>query len=85
MSSFVFHFDGHPIQAQTGQTIAIALWAAGIRKLRTSTVQHEPRGMFCGMGVCQECVVSVDGRQRESCMTFAHPGMSVSSVSNVQS
>lgn len=78
MSSFTLFFNGKPVEASPGQTIAAALWAAGIRSLRTSAVRGEPRGMFCGMGVCQECVVWVEGRRRESCLTPVQPGMSVS-------
>jgi predicted molibdopterin-dependent oxidoreductase YjgC len=82
MNPLKFQFDGKPVHAESGQTIAAALWAAGIRTLRLSTVRGEPRGMFCGMGICQECVVWIDGRRRESCLTIVQPGLSVSSASN---
>jgi aerobic-type carbon monoxide dehydrogenase small subunit (CoxS/CutS family) len=78
MTSFVFHFNGKPVQALPDQTIAMALWVAGIRSLRTSARLREPRGTFCGMGVCQECVVWIDGRRCESCLTRVRPGLSVS-------
>ena len=84
MTSFVFQFNGKPVQATPGQTIASALWSSGIRNLRASAVRGEPRGMFCGMGVCQECVVWMDARRRESCMTLAQPGIAVSSTIDVQ-
>jgi aerobic-type carbon monoxide dehydrogenase small subunit (CoxS/CutS family) len=82
MNPLTFQFDGKPVPAESGQTIAAALWAAGIRALRRSTVRGEARGMFCGMGICQECVVWIDGRRHESCLTIVQPGHSVSSGPN---
>lgn len=57
-----FTFDGRPITAEAGQSIAAALLAAGIRSWRTTRVDGSPRGMFCGIGVCFDCLVTVDGR-----------------------
>jgi aerobic-type carbon monoxide dehydrogenase small subunit (CoxS/CutS family) len=82
MNPLLFYFNGKPIEARSGQTIAMALWNAGIRSLRASARRGEPRGMFCGMGVCQECVVWIDGRRREACMTVVRPDLSVSSTLN---
>jgi D-hydroxyproline dehydrogenase subunit gamma len=76
----IFHFNRQPITAAQGQTVAMALWAAGIRTLKVSAKRGEPRGMFCGMGICQECVVWIDGRRSESCQTIATSGMSVTSL-----
>ena len=56
-------FDGAEIPARRGESIAAALTRAGIFELR------DGRGMFCGMGVCQDCVVEIDGRTRRACMT----------------
>ena len=75
-----FYFNGQTITAREGQTVAMALWASGIRALRTSVGRGQPRGVFCGMGVCQECVVWI-GRQRcEGCLTTVRPELSVSST-----
>ena len=52
--------DGQPLVAYEGETIAIALLAAGRRVLHT-TRGHAPRGVYCNMGVCQSCLVTVDG------------------------
>lgn len=81
MSPMRFYFDGQPFVAGEGQTVAMALWKAGIRELRTSP-REEPRGLFCGMGVCQECVVWIEGRRRESCTTVVGPDLRVSSHAN---
>ena len=60
-----------------GETVAAALTAAGITALRR-TRGGEPRGVFCGMGVCHECLVTVDARPgQRACMTEVREGMSV--------
>jgi hypothetical protein len=48
-----FEFEGARLAGRRGETLAAALTAAGIRELRV-TRAGEPRGVFCGMGVCQE-------------------------------
>src|SRR4249919_1505485 len=53
-------FEGRVIEGRRGETLAAALTAAGIRELRL-TQSEQPRGIFCGMGVCQECLVEIDG------------------------
>lgn len=77
-AELVFTFDDKPIRAFAGESIAVALLAAGIPMLRTSPA-GSPRGMFCGMGVCQECVVMVGGRSVAACQTPARAGLRVSS------
>jgi hypothetical protein len=53
--------DGRAMVALDGQSLAGALHAAGIDVLRRNPVTGEPRGAFCGMGVCFECELTVDG------------------------
>lgn len=74
-----FFFDGEPIAAYEGESVAMALWAAGKHALRTSPKRGDVRGVFCGMGVCQECVVLIEGRRRESCLTIVREGLSIES------
>jgi thioredoxin reductase len=70
-------FDGRPVEARVGESLAAALTAAGIRTLRTTRSDAE-RGIFCGMGVCQDCLVEVDGRPNQrACMTKVERGMTV--------
>ncbi len=70
-------FDGTDIAAMEGQSLAAALTGAGHRKFRV-TAQGKHRGVFCGMGVCQDCLVTVDGTSnRRACMTKAVDGMAV--------
>jgi predicted molibdopterin-dependent oxidoreductase YjgC len=71
-------YDGEPLSALEGQTIAAALLAAGHRAWRVTSRQGEPRGLFCGMGVCFDCLVSVDGRPNvRACQTAVAEGMRV--------
>lgn len=67
--SVAMDFHGHTIRGRPGETLVAALTAAGERELR-ETKAGERRGLFCGMGVCQECLVEIDGRcNLRACMT----------------
>lgn len=70
--------DGRPVSAIPGESLAAALHAAGIRRLRYSPRDGAPRGMFCLMGACQECVIGVDGREVPACQEPVRAGMAVS-------
>jgi hypothetical protein len=73
-----FFFDGEPLAAFEGETVAAALLAAGRRTLRTTALTGTPRGIFCGMGVCFDCLVVIDGEpSRRACITLAAEGMRV--------
>ncbi len=70
--------DGQPIRAFEGESVAVALLASGSRTLRTTARLHEPRGMYCGIGVCFDCVMTVDGRPNvRTCQTPVRAGMRV--------
>ena len=69
--------DGLPVQARAGEALAAALMAAGRLHLRDSPRAGAPRGAFCMMGVCQECLVRVDGALRQSCLLTVRDGMIV--------
>jgi predicted molibdopterin-dependent oxidoreductase YjgC len=73
-----FDFDGRRIPFSTGQSVAAALWAAGVPSWRTTRFGGRPRGLFCGIGVCFDCLVRIDGRADErACLVAARPGMIV--------
>src|SRR5258708_15241035 len=70
-------FDGREIEALPGETIAAALAAAEIVAVRQAR-SGAPRGPFCGMGVCFDCLVTVDGRPNQrACLTKVASGMDV--------
>jgi hypothetical protein len=71
-------FDGRSIPALPGQTIAAALWAEGVLAWRTTRVGGRPRGAFCGIGVCFDCLATVNGRPNQrTCLLPAQPGDTV--------
>lgn len=77
MTERSFTFDGRTIPFRAGQSIAAALTDAGQRALR-ETAKGGTRGIFCGMGVCQDCLVSIDDvPNKRACMTPARAGLAV--------
>jgi glycine/D-amino acid oxidase-like deaminating enzyme len=74
-----FQFDDQRIEALEGETIAAALSAAGITTFR-HTPSGAPRGLFCGMGACFDCVVTINGRiGQRACLIRAADGTQVGS------
>ena len=70
--------DGTPIFAQEGEMIAAALLANGIIINRYTQKRHEPRGVFCGIGKCTDCVMTVDGMPNvRTCITPVKAGMRI--------
>jgi thioredoxin reductase len=69
-------FEGEELDGLEGDTVAAALVDAGRLTCRTGR-SGDPRGVFCGMGICQECVVLVDGIPARACMTAARDGARV--------
>jgi predicted molibdopterin-dependent oxidoreductase YjgC len=73
-----FTFDGAAVPFAPGQTVGAALWAQGVRSWRRTRIAGRPRGLFCGIGVCFDCLVEVDGRPDErACLVLAEPGLVV--------
>lgn len=69
--------DGLAVEAFEGESVAAALAAAGLLRLRGSPRAGTPRGAFCHMGVCQECLVRIDGRLAQACRVAVRDGVSV--------
>jgi len=73
-----FTFDGESISAITGQSVAAALLAANQRALGKTRFNNNERGVFCGIGVCFDCLVVIDGiTNQRACLIEARPGMKV--------
>jgi len=69
-------FDGRNITAHRGQSVGAALVDAGIRSWRTTRKNARPRGLFCGIGVCYDCLITVDGAPNQrACLVPAAEGM----------
>ena len=77
LESFEFTFDGERVAAQTGDTVASALLAAGKLALRETPTTGTARGPFCMMGVCFDCLVRINGETVQGCMVPAMPGLEV--------
>jgi D-hydroxyproline dehydrogenase subunit gamma len=70
--------DGKPIRARIGDTVAAAMLHAGIDHCRTTPVSGAPRAPYCLMGVCFECLVTVDGvGSRQGCLVPVREGMKI--------
>lgn len=73
-----FTLDGAPVAFSPGQTVAAALVAHGVYAWRTTRFNGRPRGVYCGIGVCFDCLLTIDGRDDErACLTLAKDGMDV--------
>ena len=72
------YFEGQPIDAYEGETIVMALHAAGIRVLSYTPNKHRPRGLFCAIGKCASCLMTVNGIPNvRTCITLVEDGMEI--------
>ena len=77
-SSITVYVNGKAMDAHPGETVLSLLFAAGKLQLGKSRKTAQARGCLCGMGVCYECQVTIDGRSGErACMIIVHEGMEV--------
>lgn len=75
-----FSFNDVAVTAQAGQSVAAALLLASDAALRTTPVSGEPRKPYCMMGVCFDCLVTIDGKpNQQACMVTVRAGMQVAS------
>jgi aerobic-type carbon monoxide dehydrogenase small subunit (CoxS/CutS family) len=75
-SEVTLQVNGSPVTVPAGATVAVAMAIAG-QACRTS-VTGEPRGPLCGMGICFECRVAINGQPHwRGCQTLCRPGMDV--------
>ena len=73
-----FTFDGREMRGYEGEPVAAALRAEGVLKHRETARLHKPRGIFCAIGRCTDCVMVVDGvPNTRTCITPLKAGMKV--------
>lgn len=73
-----FELDGKPMEGYEGEPVAMALKAAGVQTHRYTSKNHKPRGIFCAIGRCTDCVMIVDGKPNvRTCVTPLREGMKV--------
>lgn len=69
-------FRGAVVPAEPGQSVAAALVAAGVTDWRTTCRDGRPRGLFCGIGICFDCLITVDGvPDQRACLVAAADGL----------
>ena len=75
---FELEVDGHKVMAHEGETLATVLMAAGINAFAVHASPHAPSRLFCGMGTCRQCLVTIDDLPNcQACRILARPGMKV--------
>lgn len=73
-----FTFRGRPVEAPSGATVAAALIASGVTSFGYRSSNGEPRGPFCMMGCCFDCLVQIDGTPNlQACKVTVQDGMNV--------
>lgn len=77
--------NGNLIDAYEGETVAVALLAAGISPFRLSQKYKEPRSLYCGMGICYECLVTINGlHAQRACITLVQGGMMIETCKELE-
>ena len=76
--------DSRPVAAIEGEPVLAAMLAAGIAVTRRTDKLRSPRGLFCGIGLCTDCMVTIDGTPNvRACTTLVADGMKISSDAGV--
>ena len=76
--TIVVYVEGNPVEVSPNDTAASAALRAGLGFTRTSPVTGEKRAPYCMMGVCFECLMTIDGiASRQACMVPVRPGMRI--------
>ena len=71
------NLDGESVDAFEGESVAAVMMVEGNVAMRTTT-EGQPRGVFCGMGVCFDCLVIIDDvPNTRACMTWVKEGMQI--------
>lgn len=77
-TSVTVTIDGEEVEAVAGEPVLAAVWAGGARALHRTARAGEPRAFFCGIGICFDCLVTIDGEPNvRACMTPVTAGMSI--------
>jgi predicted molibdopterin-dependent oxidoreductase YjgC len=73
------YMDGREVQAFEGDSVLGLLWANGEHDLHRTARTREARGFFCGIGVCFDCLVTIDGKRNvRACLERVKQGMRIS-------
>jgi predicted molibdopterin-dependent oxidoreductase YjgC len=69
--------DGHALTLRDGANLAAELLAAGVMPFRHTPVSGAPRGPFCMMGACFDCLIEVEGTTRQACLMEVAEGLAI--------
>lgn len=73
--------DGRTLAVRPGQSVAAALIDHGVISWRTTRHEQRPRGLFCGIGICFDCLIAIDGvPDQRACLVPVAPGMRVATA-----
>lgn len=76
--TFSVSVDGVPVEARAGDTIAAVLLRTPPHIARHTPVKETPRAPYCLMGVCFDCLATVDGETSvQTCLVSVKPGMRI--------
>jgi len=77
-STLTIFVDDNPFVVDAADTVAAALLGAGVTRFHSSAVTNAPRGPYCMIGVCFECLLEIDGQpDRQACQTQVREGMRI--------
>lgn len=76
------HINGQPVNAAIGETVLSVIQSLGVRQVARNDY-NQISGAYCGMGVCQCCLVKINGRhKRRACQTVVRDGMQIETQVN---
>ncbi|MBL0798718.1 MULTISPECIES: cyanide-forming glycine dehydrogenase subunit HcnA [Pseudomonas] len=76
------HINGQPVTAAIGETVLSVIQSLGVRQVARND-HNQISGAYCGMGVCQCCLVKINGRhKRRACQTVVREGMLIETQAN---
>ncbi|MCX4221598.1 MULTISPECIES: cyanide-forming glycine dehydrogenase subunit HcnA [Pseudomonas] len=76
------HINGQPVTAAIGETVLSVIQSLGVRQVARND-HNQISGAYCGMGVCQCCLVRINGRhKRRACQTVVREGMLIETQAN---
>ncbi|EZP26325.1 MULTISPECIES: cyanide-forming glycine dehydrogenase subunit HcnA [Pseudomonas] len=76
------HINGQPVTAAIGETVLSVIQSLGVRQVARND-HNQISGAYCGMGVCQCCLVKINGRhKRRACQTVVRDGMQIETQVN---
>lgn len=72
------NLNSTPVETAAGQSVGAVLMGQGTKAWRTTRHEGKPRGIFCGIGACYDCLITIDGQPNQrACMVEASDSMNI--------